>query len=99
MGSIPSKSGPQNLEGWTTFYLSKTSKKGLFPTQGKKITHIGFPPFTGVCRTLAVSTESTYFGDARRGTARLAALAAPTMQRTAEPTSALTARLPWPCSR
>eukprot|EP00964_Phaeocystis_antarctica_P122149 scaffold85794_cov48-Phaeocystis_antarctica.AAC.4 len=23
-----------NLEGWTTFYLSKTSEKGLFPTQG-----------------------------------------------------------------
>ena len=42
--------------------------------------HIGFPPFTGVCR-MAVSTASTYFGDARRGTARLAALAAPTMQR------------------
>ena len=28
------------MEGWTTFYLSKTSKKGLYLTQGiKKITH------------------------------------------------------------
>ena len=35
MGSIPSKSGP-DMEGWTTFYLSKTSEKGLYPTQGEK---------------------------------------------------------------
>ena len=27
------------MEVWTTFYLSKMSKKGLFPTQGKEITH------------------------------------------------------------
>ena len=26
----------QNMEGWTTFYLSKTSKRGLYLTQGKK---------------------------------------------------------------
>ena len=35
MGSIPSKSGP-DMEGWTTFYLSKTSKKGLYLTKGKE---------------------------------------------------------------
>ena len=25
----------QNLQGWTTFYLSKTSEKGLFPLKVK----------------------------------------------------------------
>lgn len=75
-----------------------TMGDGLHSQEARRFFHIGFPPFSGVCR-MAVSTASTYFGDARRGTARLAALAAPTMQRTAEPTSALTARLPWPCSR
>ena len=29
----------QNMEGWTNFYLSKTSKKGPYLTRGKKITH------------------------------------------------------------
>ena len=38
MGSIPSKSGP-DIEGWTTFYLSETSEKGLHPTQGEKLAH------------------------------------------------------------
>ena len=38
MGSIPSKSGP-DIEGWTTFYLSETSEKGLYPTQGEKLAH------------------------------------------------------------
>ena len=51
-----------NLEGWTTFYLSKTSEKGLFPTQGKKITH----ELEGGFSSFALNTHILGWAHARR---------------------------------
>ena len=47
MGAPYPLSLDHNLEGWTTFYLSKTSKKGLYLTQGKKTHELDKSGFQG----------------------------------------------------